>query len=219
MAAGSSPGLVFLLCGTAGREHGALAYDLGLLTISAVLVTQSAPAQTGLMVCADGRYAEPEPTMDGERPIGMRFRTLRVAAGARYLLMAAVCAAAATACGSLHASSPASPAGAGQFAAVRPAAVSLVIKVTGPGAPPRRWTLRCDPVGGTHPDAAKACRVLLHAKNPFAPSPRGPMCPVNAIGARTAIVTGTWFGHPVDATFIQSGCGLPRWTKISQIFN
>jgi hypothetical protein len=97
--------------------------------------------------------------------------------------------------------------------------VSLVIKVTGPGAPPRRWTLRCDPVGGTHPDAAKACRILLHAKNPFAPMPRGPMCPVNAIGARTATVTGTWFGHPVDATFIQSGCGLPRWTKISQIFS
>jgi hypothetical protein len=45
------------------------------------------------------------------------------------------------------------------------------------------------------------------------------MCPVNAVGARTATVKGTWFGHPVDATFIQSGCGLPRWTKISQIFN
>jgi len=157
--------------------------------------------------------------MDGERPTGMRFLTLRVPAGARYFLIAAVCAAAATACGSLHASSPASPAAAGQTAAVRPAAVSLVIKVTGPGAPPRRWTLRCDPVGGTHPDAAKACRILLHAKNPFAPIPRGPMCPVNAIGTRTATVKGTWFGYPVDATFIQSGCGLPRWTKISQIFN
>ena len=141
---------------------------------------------------------------------------LRVPAGRRYFLMAAVCAAAATACGTLHASSAASPAGA---AAARPAAVSLVIKVTGPGAPPRRWTLRCDPVGGTHPDAAKACRVLLHAKNPFAPMPREPMCPANAIGARTATVTGAWFGHPVDATFIQSGCGLPRWTKISQIFS
>ena len=49
--------------------------------------------------------------------------------------------------------------------------------------------------------------------------PRGPMCPANAIGARTANVKGTWFGHPVDATFIQSGCGMPRWTKLSQIFN
>jgi hypothetical protein len=182
-------------------------------------VTQSVPGQAGLMACAHGRNAGLEPTVDGERPIGMRFHTLRVPADARYFLIAAVCTAAATACGTLHASSPASPAAAGQPAAARPAAVSLVIKVTGPGAPPRHWTLRCNPVGGTHPDAAKACRVLLHAKNPFAPLPRGPMCPANAIGARAATVTGTWFGHPVDATFIQSGCGLPRWTKISQIFN
>ena len=160
--------------------------------------------------------------MDSERPIGMRLHTLRVAAGARYLLIAAVCAATATACGTLHASGPASAAGgAGQPAAgTRPAAVSLVIKVTGPpGAPPRRWTLRCDPVGGTHPDAAKACRVLLHAKNPFAPPPRGIMCPMIAIGARTATVKGTWFGRPVDAIFIQNGCGMPRWAKIRQIFN
>lgn len=158
--------------------------------------------------------------MGRERPIGMRFRTPRVPAGARPFLVAAVCAAAATACGTGHASSPESPAAAGQPAAgPRPAAGSLVINVTGPGAPPRHWTLRCDPVGGTHPDAAKACRVLLHAKNPFAPSPRGPMCPVNAIGARTANIKGTWFGHPVDAIFIQGGCGLPRWTKIRQIFN
>jgi hypothetical protein len=170
------------------------------------------------MTCTHGRNAGLEPTVDGERPIGMRFPTLRVPAGGRYFLIAAVCAAAATACGTLRASSPASPAAAGQPAA-RPAAVSLVIKVTRPGAPPRHWTLRCDPVGGTHPDAAKACRVLLHAKNHFAPMPRGPMCPANAIGARTATVTGAWFGHPVDATFIQSGCGLPRWTKISQIFS
>jgi hypothetical protein len=159
--------------------------------------------------------------MDSERPIGMRLHTLRMPAGARAIVIAAVCAAAAIACGTLHASSPASPAGpAGQTAAGRrPAAVSLVIRVTGqPGAPPRRWTLRCDPVGGTHPDAAKACRVLLHAKYPFAPPPRGAMCPMNA-GERTATVKGTWFGRPVDAIFIQHGCGFPGWAKIRQIFN
>ena len=35
------------------------------------------------------------------------------------------------------------------------------------------WTLRCDPTGGTHPDAQAACRDLLRAKNPFAPIPHG----------------------------------------------
>ena len=161
-----------------------------------------------------------EPALDSERPIGMRFGTLRVSAGARGFLIAAVCAAAATSCGTPHASRPGHPAAAQQPAAgTRPAAVSLVIKVTGaPGVPPRRWTLRCDPVGGTHPDAAKACRVLLHAKNPFAPIPRGATCPVNAM-ARTATIKGTWFGHPIDAIFIQNGCGSPRWAKIRQIFN
>jgi len=74
-------------------------------------------------------------------------------------------------------------------------------------------------VGGTHPDAAKGCGVLLHAKNPFAPLPREIMCPVIATGARTATVKGTGFGRPVDAVFIQNGCGLPRWAKIGQVFS
>jgi hypothetical protein len=160
--------------------------------------------------------------MDSERQIAMRLPLLQVPAGARYILIAAVCAATATACGTLQASRPGSAAGAASqpAAGTRPAAVSLVIKVTGPpGALPRRWTLRCDPVGGTHPRAAQACRVLLHAKNPFAPLPRGTMCPMIATGAPTATVKGTWFGRPVDAVFIQNGCGLPRWAKIGQVFS
>ena len=158
--------------------------------------------------------------MDSERPSGMRLDPLGAPVGVRYFLIVALCAAVATACGALHASSPKPAAGTGQpEPGSGPAAVSLVINVTGaPGAPPRRWTLRCDPVGGTYPHAAKACRVLLHAKEPFAPSPRGAACPVNAI-ARTMTIKGTWFGHPVDAIFNQNGCGFPRSAKIRQIFS
>ena len=139
---------------------------------------------------------------------------LRARSGARYFLIAAICAAAATACGS-------STAPAGSAAPASPAApkVSLDIKVTGaPGTAPRHWTLQCDPAGGTAPDPAKDCAVLLKAKAPFAPS-KDIACPMIAVGTKTAVVEGTYFGQPVHTTFVQGGCDIERWAKIGQIFN
>jgi hypothetical protein len=138
---------------------------------------------------------------------------LRVRTGARYLLtplIAAACASAVTACGS---STPA--------ASPPPAAkVSLDITVsTTPGAPSKHWTLRCDPAGGSHPDPAAACAVLLKAKAPFAAPSKGLMCPMIRVGTETAVVRGTYFGRPVDTTFRPGGCGLPLWHEIGAIFN
>jgi hypothetical protein len=140
----------------------------------------------------------------------MRPHLLRARSGARYLLIAAVCAAAATACGSTPApaSAPASP-----------PKVSLDIKVTGGSGGPHNWTLTCDPAGGTHPDPVAACRVLLKAGNPFAPVPKGIMCPMIIAGTRVAKVTGTYLGRHVDTTFTDGSCDLPRWAKIGQIFS
>jgi Subtilisin inhibitor-like len=142
---------------------------------------------------------------------------LRVASGARYLLIAAVCAAAATACGT----TPAPSDGAGPGSAPAPVPkVSLDITVsTTPGAPTKHWTLQCEPAGGTHPDPAGACAVLLKAKNPFAPLPKGIMCPMIRVGTKTAIVKGTYFGKHVDTTFTPGGCRLAQWEQIGQIFN
>jgi Subtilisin inhibitor-like len=138
---------------------------------------------------------------------------LRARTGARYFLIAAICAAAATACGT-------SPAPSGSAASSAPPKVSLDIKVSGaPGTADKLWTLRCDPVGGTHPDPAKACAILLKAKAPFAPVPKGIECPMIMAGAKTATVTGTYFGKHVDTTFMQGGCGLARWAQVGQIFN
>jgi hypothetical protein len=138
---------------------------------------------------------------------------LRARTGARYFLIAAICAAAATACGT-------STAPSGSAASSAPPKVSLDIKVSGaPGTAPKHWTLRCDPAGGTHPDPAQACAILLKAKAPFAPAPKGIECPMIAVGAKTATVTGTYFGKHVDTTFIQGGCGLARWGQVGQIFN
>ncbi len=139
---------------------------------------------------------------------------LRAPGRARYLMIAAFCVAAATACGSAPAPSGASaPGGAAPK-------VSLDIKVSGaPGTPAKQWTLRCDPVGGTHPDPAAACATLLRTKNPFAPIPKGVVCPMILVGTKTAIVKGTYFGQHVDMTITEGGCDLARWAKIGQIFN
>jgi Subtilisin inhibitor-like len=140
---------------------------------------------------------------------------LRARTGARYLVIAAICAAAATACGST-----AAPAGSAAGASPAAPKVSLDIKVTGaPGTAAKHWTLQCDPPGGTHPDPAKACATLLKAKTPFAPVPKGMSCPMIMVGTRTATVTGTYFGKHVDTTFVQGGCDIPRWAQIGQIFN
>jgi Subtilisin inhibitor-like len=140
---------------------------------------------------------------------------LRARTGARYLVIAAICAAAATACGSTTA-----PAGSAAGASPAAPKVSLDIKVSGaPGAAVKHWTLQCDPPGGTHPDPAKACAILLKAKTPFAPVPKGMSCPMIAVGAKTATVTGTYFGKHIDMTLVQGGCTIPQWAQIGQIFN
>ncbi len=149
--------------------------------------------------------------------MGMKRDMLRVRTGARYLLIAAVCAAAATACGTTPAPSGAA---APSSTATTPPKVSLDITVsTTPGVPPKHWTLRCDPAGGSHPDPAAACAVLLKAKNPFAPLPKGIMCPMIRVGTKAAIVKGTYFGKHVDVTFTEGGCRLAQWEQIGQIFN
>ncbi len=142
--------------------------------------------------------------------MGMTPHLLRARPRARYLLIAAMCAAAATACGST-----AAPGGS---SAPSPK-VSLDIKVTGGSGGTEHWTLRCDPAGGTHPNPAAACQVLVKAKNPFAPVPRGVMCPMIIAGTRVAKVTGTYFGQHVDTTFTEVACQEARWAKIGQIFN
>ena len=152
--------------------------------------------------------------------MGMKPEMLRMRTGARYLLIpliAVACAGAVDACGSTPAPSGAAAPGS---TATATAKVSLDITVsTTPGAPSKHWTLRCDPAGGTHPDPAAACAVLLKAKAPFAPVPKGVMCPMIRVGTKTAIVKGTYFGRRVDTTFMPGGCGLAQWEQIGPIFN
>jgi Subtilisin inhibitor-like len=124
-----------------------------------------------------------------------------------------------TASGSGSPGGVASPGGPASPAAAGPKA-SLVITVRANAtAAPVRWTLICDPDGGTHPDAAAACAALRRAKDPFAPVPRGVMCPMIVGGPQTATITGTWNGEPVDAVFSKrDGCQTGRWDRIGPVF-
>jgi hypothetical protein len=146
-------------------------------------------------------------------------------AGAWYLLIAAVCAIVVTACGSAAApssgSATSSPNGTpSPGTGTQAAKISLSVDVShGPGTPVVHWTLQCQPAGGTHPDPASACRVLTHAKDPFAPIPRGIMCPMIVAGTKVATVRGSWYGKPINVTISQGGCWLSRWAEVGQIFN
>lgn len=97
---------------------------------------------------------------------------------------------------------------------------SLSITVqNGPGKPVNHWTLTCDPAGGTHPDAAAACRQLLAVKDPFGKVKAGTVCPMILASARRATFTGTWFGETVNRTIVDGGCDLGRWSQLSQVWH
>jgi len=147
----------------------------------------------------------------GTRP---RYRTLltRGAAIAACGLVAAGCGSTAAPSSATHGTSS-----AGTTAAAK---VSLSFTLTGGGTTvPKHWTLRCDPTGGTAPDAAAACSRLLKLKTIFRPQPTKVMCPMIIADARTYIISGTFLGAPVHESIIDGGCDLARWSNLNQVFN
>jgi len=81
------------------------------------------------------------------------------------------------------------------------------------------WTLRCNPLGGTLPNRARACRTLAALKAPFAPVARGTMCTDVNGGPAVAYVRGTFRGRRVAASFNRSdGCQIDRWNRVRALF-
>lgn len=76
---------------------------------------------------------------------------------------------------------------------------SLRLTLAHPGRQPpagRTVTLRCDPPGGGHPEAARACAELNASGGEFAHPPDGRMC--TAVRAPVvARAEGRWRGEPV----------------------
>jgi hypothetical protein len=87
-----------------------------------------------------------------------------------------------------------------------------------------RFTLGCHPSGGTHPDPVNACTKLDQlasaGSNPFAAVPPNTMCSQISSGPATAQITGSWAGHPVNATFNRTnGCQTSRWNNLLPVLS
>jgi Subtilisin inhibitor-like len=124
-----------------------------------------------------------------------------------------------SASGSSTASAGTSGSGSGSAGTTSAAKVSLdVTFAASPTTAGRHFTLRCDPAGGTAPDAATACSKLLSGKNLFGPKPAHVMCPMIMSTAGRATVTGTYLGKKVHETIVDGGCDLGRYQQLKQIF-
>ena len=138
--------------------------------------------------------------------------------------LAAGCAMLAAACGSTAApgSSAAGTNAAASSGAGAPSAAKVSLDVTFTASPTtaaRPYTLRCEPSGGTVPDAAAACAKLLKMTSLFAPRPTHVMCPMIMANAGRAIVTGTYYGKKVHETIVDGGCDLAKWASLHEVFN
>ena len=102
----------------------------------------------------------------------------------------------------------------GPSAAAGPSPSRLTITVESGAGPAQTWTLRCDPVGGSHPRRARACAFLESLARPFAPLPPDLACTMVYGGPEKAHVTGRWHGRRVDASFSRTdGCQISRWQQ------
>ena len=84
----------------------------------------------------------------------------------------------------------------------------------------RTWTLTCNPVGGTLPGRAAACRRLAAAgRAAFAPVPRDAVCTKIYGGPQVGRVAGRLEGRKLWATFRRrNGCEITRWNRVSFLF-
>jgi Subtilisin inhibitor-like len=124
------------------------------------------------------------------------------------LLLMACVAALMTGCGPFGAASSDSR-------SASPTDLTVTYWPQGPGgrSGSRQWTLRCDPAGGTHPDARKACGRL--SADVLRPLPPGTICTQIYGGPQTARVRGRYRGRRVDVRFGRAnGCEIDRWNRL-----
>ncbi|MBD0347602.1 MAG: hypothetical protein ICV59_00495 [Thermoleophilia bacterium] len=111
----------------------------------------------------------------------------------------------------------------GAPAAAEQPRTDLVIRVWPKGkantAVPRRWSLRCQPAGGTLPRRERACRRLKALRQPFAPVRAGVACTEVYGGPAVAEVRGRHLGRRVWARFTRTdGCQIARWNRLRFLF-
>lgn len=108
----------------------------------------------------------------------------------------------------------------GASAPNRPDALLLTVRDSADHTRNGTFTLSCNPIGGSHPDAAAACAALEAADrekggDPFKPVGPRDMCVTIYGGSAKAHVVGTWHGREVDAHFNRgNGCETARWNSL-----
>jgi Subtilisin inhibitor-like len=80
-----------------------------------------------------------------------------------------------------------------------------------------RWTLRCNPRGGSLPTRKVACRRLADTTpSAFAPVPTDVVCTQVYGGPQKAVVKGTFGIRRIWASFRRrNGCEIDRWKRFS----
>ncbi len=87
-----------------------------------------------------------------------------------------------------------------------------------PSSGTQKWTLKCNPAGGTMKNAKMACVKLAQVTSPFAKPSNSEMCAQIYESAEVATVSGTWNGKKVYARFSKSdGCEQKRWKYLSYL--
>ncbi|MFF4080591.1 SSI family serine proteinase inhibitor [Streptomyces sp. NPDC087218] len=103
-----------------------------------------------------------------------------------------------------------------------PTRLTITVSDSGDPAAEGTFELRCEPAGGTHPVAGRACGRLEEladeGENPFAPVPENAPCTMQYGGPATAHVTGTWDGRHIDTVFTRAdGCEISRWNNLRPV--
>ena len=81
---------------------------------------------------------------------------------------------------------------------------------------PEKWTLRCNPAGGTVPRAAAVCRQLYALTKPFAPRRKNLVCTDQYGGPQQAVIAGTNKGGRIWALIgLRNGCDISRAKRLA----
>ena len=108
------------------------------------------------------------------------------------------------------------PSGEPTSAAATPQSASqLTITVDDGTGKTTKWTLTCDPAGGTHPDPEGACAAVDGHRSALNPVPAGRACAQVYSGPERAQITGTWRGETISASLSRNdACQTARWNAL-----
>jgi Subtilisin inhibitor-like len=100
-----------------------------------------------------------------------------------------------------------------------PTSLQITVWPEGPGKGSFGMSLTCDPAGGTHPSAARACAHLRTIDDPFGPLPTDMPCVLKQSGPEVAVVRGSYRWKPVETRFDRSdSCETRRWERVAILF-